>query len=173
MDFCSEISFFFHIPDPVGFYLLLLWHWQAYWILPLPRILLWYWFIYIYACFFMGADTWKRVTSSVMMWSLCSASGANIFCCAYCQAPPAALVPSPSPVASLSTWNHLISSRTDGDTNFSKYYSSMLWLHAFRVFAKTPNSYARTETKMWGRFKIIDYRKYSTQPRFILSLVVS
>jgi len=48
----------------------------------------------------------------------CSASGANKLACAYCQASPAALVLAPSSGAPLSSLDHPIWSRTDGDINF-------------------------------------------------------
>jgi len=128
MDFFhKEISYFFHtgccslLPTaPVV---------AAYWILPLaadPAAALVY--ICMHACHSSTREHRHlvRVTSSSDDVGLYSASGASIFCCAYFQASPAALVPSPSPVASLSTWNHLISSRTDGDTNFPRVASCFI-----------------------------------------------
>ena len=77
-----------------------------------------------YACMLVSSRTSSslhRMTSLDDVAS-CPASGASSSSCASCQASPAALVPSPSPLASLSTWNHLISSRTDGDTNFPRVH---------------------------------------------------
>jgi len=95
-----------------------------------PRILL-YWFIYMHACCHSPARE-PRHHSKEWMTSLddvSSPSGANSFCCAYCQASPAALVASPTPVASLSTWNQLISSNIHGDIDFRvlPLYSSILF----------------------------------------------
>jgi len=93
---------------------------------------------YIYTCMLSSVaivDTWKRVTSSTGWCGLCSASGASSFCCAYCQASPAALVHPPSSGVPLSNWNQLISSNIGGDINFQS--SRLLpFIHAFRHFSK-------------------------------------
>jgi len=124
MDFCSEISFFFillphpgccsHLPTAPVVSIL-----DSSTRDMDPAILLAH--IYIYACMLSSVanSKWCHPLDDAGLYS---ASGASSFTCAYCQASPAALVPSPSPVASLSTWNHLISSRTDGDTNFPRVH---------------------------------------------------
>jgi len=114
----SEISYFFHILDAAVFILLLLWHLQAYWILPLPRILLVHWSMY--ACM-LSLSTRESHHHSKRMTSLddvSSPSGANKLACAYCQASPAALVASPSSGVPLSSLDHLIWSNIHGDMNF-------------------------------------------------------
>jgi len=107
-------------PDAAVFFLLLLWNWQAYWILPLPRILLVYWPLYIYACMLSSVANERHHPLDDVGFSLTpySASGATSFTCAYCQASPAALVPSPSSGVPLSSLNHLIWSNIHGDLNF-------------------------------------------------------
>jgi len=110
-----------------------------------PAILLAH--IYIYACMLSSVanSKWCHPLDDAGLYS---ASGASSFTCAYYQASPAALVSSPSPVASLSSWNYLISSRTDGDTNFSRVvdYSSMLFAKSIWI-DKAPR-----KSKMWAHF---------------------
>jgi len=76
---------FLSTPDAAVFLLLLLWNWQAYWILPLPRILLVYWPLCTYACMLLYGRRHlgkSDITSDDV--GSCSASGASSFCCAYC-----------------------------------------------------------------------------------------
>jgi len=89
---------------------------------------------YIYTCMLSSVanvDTWKRVTSSTGWCGLCSASGATSLSCAYCQASPAALVPSPSSGVPLSSLNHLIWSNIHGDLNFQS--SRLLYYPCFSI----------------------------------------
>jgi len=108
----------------------------AYWILPLaadPAVALVY--ICMHACHSSTREHRHlvRVTSSSDDVGLYSASGASSFCCAYCQASPAALVDAPFPVASLLSLDHLIWSNIHGVMNFRV-------IHAFSILlSKTRN----------------------------------
>jgi len=73
----------------------------------------------------------QRMTSLDDVTPSSSPSGANKLACAYCQASPAALVASPSPVASLSSLDHPIWSKTDGDVNLPSALVFPLFLHSF------------------------------------------
>jgi len=90
---------------------------QAYWILPPsvdPALS-----SYTHACLCSRERRQvQRMTSSSDDVCSCSASGANSFCCAYCQASPAALVAAPRPAVPLSSLDHLIWSNIHGDINF-------------------------------------------------------
>jgi len=68
-----------------------------------------------------------------------SSSGANKLACASCQASPVALVAPPSTVASLSSLDHPIWSRTDGDINLPSMLVFPLFFHAFHEI--DPHSY--------------------------------
>jgi len=96
-----------------------------------PAILL----VHMHAC---SVTRREWMTSSIWWCRLClapcSASGATSLSCAYCQASPAALVPSPSPGVPLSNWNHPILTCIHGDTNFQRLiYSSMLFTKSISI----------------------------------------
>jgi len=90
---------------------------QAYWILPPsvdPALS-----SYIHACLCSRERRQvQRMTPSSDDVGSCSASGANILACAYCQASPAALVDAPLQEPPLSPLVCLISSSIGGDINF-------------------------------------------------------
>jgi len=113
-------------------------------------------------------DNWWHHSSDDVGSCSCSASGATSFTCAYCQASPAALVPSPSLVASLSTWNHPILTSIHGDTNFPRVASCFILPCFSRISIDLRST--RTESKMWGKIEIIDYRRIQYSSSFVLSL---
>jgi len=96
-------------------------------------------YMYMHACChwrLASADTWKGSDIINGDVASCSASGASSFCCACCQASPAALVASPSPVVPLSNWNHPILTCIHGDTNFQKLTYSYPCFSIFRENSK-------------------------------------
>jgi len=106
-----------------------------------------------YACMLVQSRTSTcavgRMTSLDDDATFCSASGASSFCCAYCQASPAALVASPSSGVPLSPLDQSIWSNIHGDTNFPRV---LLWLHVLEFSISIHIDEAPRKSKMWAYF---------------------
>jgi len=133
-------------PDAAASTLLLWWIQQACWMLPLPEDPA---LSLVHAC--MHAVIADSRTNGVIHWMTRS-----FLLCFRSQFLSLCLLPGvPSSTSGCSiTWSAIVIFgstefiQCSWSCEFSKHSSSMLQLHAFRVFAKTPNSHARAETKM-------------------------